>query len=585
MQMICEKVDPLKPLLPTHTGLFKETLCIGGEKRRILMYIPEATRSWGPAVMLLPDNGVSAEQMIAESGWRILADTDEYMEKPILICLEAAEQGWKLDEVYGDEIGDVAYIQAAYNRMMHRSMFCVAESKCYIMGYGAGATMAEMAVMYNPAVWAAAAALGPVPVQDAYRKAALEAICTDLNGFEDQTGLGLHKGEIPVPFWLVTDTEGRSCTEDTDYWKRALGACEKAYQIAQDTWEYIRVSNTPSPVNQDKTTYRFRLSKAISPQQKSGYLYNRRIFRTFLDSVRRWRSQPGGDLRPTVRMMEALKMEYHYEQIKGWMREWYVYVPETVQNHPEIPVPLVFSFHGYTCSGEIYAGNSCWHEVADQYGFIVIYPSADNGKFKITETNMAVSPDMTALPAWNVFEDPDGPDEIAFFDTMLQKVKNDHAIDMKHIFITGHSMGSLITQLIGMLRSNMLAAIAPCSGVLFWSLDKLFPQREDVLNSPRSDLPIWMFAGEREEWLLPAIPEGDNASANTIRVWWERNEMPGVPPVDFTDGWTVYRGIWHDLCYQKYGRDMIRYTWIENLPHATMPEMSFRIWEDFFSKC
>lgn len=29
---------------------------------------------------------------------------------------------------------------------------------------------------------------------------------------------------------------------------------------------------------------------------------------------------------------------------------------------------------------------------------------------------------------------------------------------------------------------------------------------------------------------------------------------------------------------------MVCYTWVGYMPHATMTEMSFRIWEEFFSK-
>ena len=29
---------------------------------------------------------------------------------------------------------------------------------------------------------------------------------------------------------------------------------------------------------------------------------------------------------------------------------------------------------------------------------------------------------------------------------------------------------------------------------------------------------------------------------------------------------------------------MVNYTWVDYMPHATMTEMSFRIWEEFFSK-
>lgn len=60
--------------------------------------------------------------------------------------------------------------------------------------------------------------------------------------------------------------------------------------------------------------------------------------------------------------------------------------------------------------------------------------------------------------------------------------------------------------------------------------------------------------------------------------------MPGPPPAAFDDNWEIFRSRWHDLVYCKNAVPMIRYTWIDHFPHATNIEMSFRIWEEFFSK-
>ena len=44
-------------------------------------------------------------------------------------------------------------------------------------------------------------------------------------------------------------------------------------------------------------------------------------------------------------------------------------------------------------------------------------------------------------------------------------------------------------------------------------------------------------------------------------------------------------GRWHDLrCHRSDGAQMVCYTWVGYMPHATMAEMSFRIWEEFFAK-
>ena len=79
------------------------------------------------------------------------------------------------------------------------------------------------------------------------------------------------------------------------------------------------------------------------------------------------------------------------------MREWYVYVPESVKAQPEKPVPLVFALHGYTCAGEIYAGNSEWYKAADQHGFLVVHPTATPGQMEME--NQVCSIQNVPLPA------------------------------------------------------------------------------------------------------------------------------------------------------------------------------------------
>lgn len=60
--------------------------------------------------------------------------------------------------------------------------------------------------------------------------------------------------------------------------------------------------------------------------------------------------------------------------------------------------------------------------------------------------------------------------------------------------------------------------------------------------------------------------------------------MPGSPPEDFSGGWHIRAERWNDLVYEKNGLPMIRYTWVEAMPHATMSEMSYRISVEFFSR-
>ena len=64
------------------------------------------------------------------------------------------------------------------------------------------------------------------------------------------------------------------------------------------------------------------------------------------------------------------------------------YIPQSVRQNPEKKVPLVLAMHGYTCTGEIYAGNSGWYDVADKHGFIVVFPSALHAKVDMPEQGL-----------------------------------------------------------------------------------------------------------------------------------------------------------------------------------------------------
>lgn len=108
-------------------------------------------------------------------------------------------------------------------------------------------------------------------------------------------------------------------------------------------------------------------------------------------------------------------------------------------------------------------------------------------------------------------------------------------------------------------------------------------EQAEVKNRPRVDIPIWMFGGEMEDWLLDAVPTAGNRTGKTIRTWWELNCMPGEIPENFGKSKKVM-GRWNDWTYEKEGIPMVKFTGIDYYPHATNPEMPYRIWEEFFSK-
>lgn len=580
------EVDPRKPFQPLFQGTFEHTVEVGGHRRRYLVYIPEGARPSTAGVFVLPENGKTADDLWRDSQWRMIADTDETKEKLIVFFLEPENGRWNTQEPYGMPNGDVAYIQAVYLAGCERFKFCVHESKFYLAGCREGGVLAHMAAMYQPALWAGVVSAGGAAVSPGYREAAFNDYCTNLDGFVDEAHRwNIKKGQIGMPAWIINDPDVPTGTDNgtADYWKRCCGITEDGQQTAPDTMTFVRTEAAPYEPNQEKEAFRVCVSSISGGSMDHANHILRRIWKDFLYRQRRWMSGPGGDLRLTKDPVADLGMEYHYEEIGGWMREWYVYVPRQVKADPEQPVPLVFAMHGYTCSGEIYAGNSEWYKVADRYGFIVVHPSATPGTMQAT-TN-ASHPNNVPLPAWNFMHSaPNGPDELLFFHTILEKVCASHAVDRTRVFATGHSHGSVMTQTLAMTMSDIFAAAAPCSGILFRDFGMSIRELPEITGRKEGEVPIWMFGGEQEPWLLPAIPTNDNDTGDSIRIWRSINHMEPALPENWEDGWTVH-GRWHDLAYHREdGAPMVRYTWVEYMPHATMTEMSFRIWEEFFSK-
>lgn len=576
------KIDPKDPYATLEWGVFEQKVNVEGKDRRFLTYIPDGIKPATSMVMVLGPDHCSAETLFKSSGWRELAGNEQNRERFIVFFLESEDGVWHTDEPYGFSEGDVAYVNAVFAKGCERLHYCIHESKNYLYGVREGGCIAHMAAMSEPALYAGLVTIGAGDVLDAYCFAGSQDYCQNLDGFLDPTARKrVRKGDIPVPVWIIDDPECGSADRTLQYWRNANRTNNEAVKIAEDIVEYMRTDEMEYPVNQDKGTCHIWKSEWAGASQNYGSAQIGRIWNTFLSRHQRWMADPGGSLRFAQDPVDDLGMEYHFEEIGGWMREWYVYVPERVRKTPDKAVPLVFALHGYSCTGEIYAGNTDWHRVADERGFILVYPTAIPGRLDIEAENLDL--ENMLLPSWNYMNNnPDGPDELLFFKEMLRRVSIEYSINLTRVYATGHSQGSMMVQALALGLPEMFAAVAPCSGVF------LAPSIDEFVHLPefKHDLPvpIWMFAGQEEQWLIDAEPRPDNATGKTIAFWHSRNRLEGNAEDRFRNHWKRYKDRWLDLCYENSGGEpMLRYTQVEYFPHATMPEMSWRIWDEFFA--
>lgn len=132
----------------------------------------------------------------------------------------------------------------------------------------------------------------------------------------------------------------------------------------------------------------------------------------------------------------------------GNLRMW-KYVPANVPAN----APLVVAMHGCTQTASAYT-NTGWNALADQLKFYVLYP----------EQQSANNPNG----CFNWFEPGDiarGQGEALSIKQMVDKMKADHSIDARRVFVTGLSAGGAMTHVMAATYPDVFAGAAIMAGI------------------------------------------------------------------------------------------------------------------------
>jgi polyhydroxybutyrate depolymerase len=136
-------------------------------------------------------------------------------------------------------------------------------------------------------------------------------------------------------------------------------------------------------------------------------------------------------------------------QVDGLERAWLITTASPLR--AGAPVPLIFVFHG---SGGTAAGARSTYDLERIVAgrAVIVYPEG-----------VSTEGSRWGLPGWDLRRS--GID-LPFFDRMLDKIAEDHCIDLGRVFATGHSGGGWMTNRLGFLRRSRLRGIAPAAGGL-----------------------------------------------------------------------------------------------------------------------
>jgi len=130
------------------------------------------------------------------------------------------------------------------------------------------------------------------------------------------------------------------------------------------------------------------------------------------------------------------------------------------------PMPVVVMLHGGGGTSKAAAFETGWGIKSDEAGFLAVFPDA-------------MPPDPTRPghfsrnpQLWNDGSDrfhagQKAPDDVGFFNTMLDDLIAKFPVDQRRIFVTGFSNGASMSFRAGAQLSGRFAAIAPVAGALW----------------------------------------------------------------------------------------------------------------------
>ena len=134
-------------------------------------------------------------------------------------------------------------------------------------------------------------------------------------------------------------------------------------------------------------------------------------------------------------------------RVDGIVRTYSIHVPDRAR--PPGGFPVILAFHGGGMDGARMKRLTQFDGLADQRGFIVIYPDGTDKHWNDGRSTIR-----------------NKQDDVRFVSLLLDQVEGDHAVDRARVFATGISNGALFAERLGCELSRRIAAIAPVAGTM-----------------------------------------------------------------------------------------------------------------------
>jgi polyhydroxybutyrate depolymerase len=241
---------------------------------------------------------------------------------------------------------------------------------------------------------------------------------------------------------------------------------------------------------------------------------------------------------------EPTEEEYLIETFtyEGEEREFIVYLPEVYSD--ESSLPLIVYLHSYGWNARRGMWNTDFNEVAEAYGFVIVYPDA--------------------APNWNSgqtsFPSPES-DDVTFIKAVISETHERYNINLDRVYATGYSNGGHMSYRLACEASDVISAIASVAGSMAESVYDLC--------QPVRPISILAIHGTGDTTMPYNGKSGMKSVEESIDFWVMINkcgskETQALPDIDPDDGSTIEKTT-HSECAEGSSVVLMK---VENAGHT-----------------
>ncbi len=535
--------------------------------RTAKFYIPENTVYNQPTVFIMVPAGVNTYGFLEESGWKAAADKYVFH----VVLMETDESGQ-----WGTIEAEMAYLSALRDDVSYRPFFVSFSSNFYAIAYGNAADVLLKHSMANPNQWAAVACIGATGVDDEF----MAQIQTTMS--KEQ---GVMVSDVPMPMFIVAEEKTEKIEKLIAYYKQANDTEDVVYSCDYADEVYIPAFWTDKEAMDNEPVA--KLYYATAPVEK--YYEAETINNIYNDFMRKYMRYPGygnGALRAFVDIYETGFEKFEGKVPGGFQadgsdlynREWFVYVPDSV--NPDEPAPLVFVFHGAGGTGDEIAGRTGMVKVANDRGAILVCPT---GSHRLSVRNVSdITTNELFRAMWNTGEaTAEGPDDRIFIRWLYDWMTQNYNIDKGRVYATGQSSGGAMTHAAVGYMSDIFTAGAAVSAL-----------STPVDYNEEYDIPLMVLIGTGDPYFAkagfggqePGFSDGKGVVTywtnryNTVQKWEDFTYMNDSAVASYQAG--IYRNY---VFATSEGVPMLRCVEAVGKVHAYLPTEAYMIWDEFFA--